>query len=162
MLGGTFGKPLGNQDEQEDNHTREGKHDPTVPHEKIMVIEGDRDLDRHSASRSQSPKYTNSKLPHIEHNQGSSFTEDEPKFDNLSKLVGLVSHTQRKMQQKVKEKSNFPEGVRGGFSTSEQKLTKTGFDEDSKPISPMRSEEHTSELQSQSNLVCRLLLEKKN
>src|SRR2546430_11259367 len=27
---------------------------------------------------------------------------------------------------------------------------------------PRRSEEHTSELQSQSNLVCRLLLEKKN
>src|SRR2546430_12724952 len=32
----------------------------------------------------------------------------------------------------------------------------------SRPISPIvRSEEHTSELQSQSNLVCRLLLEKK-
>src|SRR3989475_7983714 len=29
------------------------------------------------------------------------------------------------------------------------------------PIVDMRSEEHTSELQSQSNLVCRLLLEKK-
>src|SRR5688572_31582012 len=28
-------------------------------------------------------------------------------------------------------------------------------------INPVRSEEHTSELQSQSNLVCRLLLEKK-
>src|SRR5688572_31198389 len=28
-------------------------------------------------------------------------------------------------------------------------------------IPPLRSEEHTSELQSQSNLVCRLLLEKK-
>src|SRR2546427_2528203 len=28
-------------------------------------------------------------------------------------------------------------------------------------IAPARSEEHTSELQSQSNLVCRLLLEKK-
>src|SRR5438270_7023469 len=28
-------------------------------------------------------------------------------------------------------------------------------------IGPFRSEEHTSELQSQSNLVCRLLLEKK-
>src|SRR2546427_3685551 len=28
-------------------------------------------------------------------------------------------------------------------------------------VSPSRSEEHTSELQSQSNLVCRLLLEKK-
>src|SRR2546430_12623682 len=30
------------------------------------------------------------------------------------------------------------------------------------PLPPSRSEEHTSELQSQSNLVCRLLLEKKN
>src|SRR2546430_8454463 len=30
------------------------------------------------------------------------------------------------------------------------------------PASSIRSEEHTSELQSQSNLVCRLLLEKKN
>src|SRR2546430_12627728 len=29
------------------------------------------------------------------------------------------------------------------------------------PSNPRRSEEHTSELQSQSNLVCRLLLEKK-
>src|SRR2546427_6018438 len=29
-------------------------------------------------------------------------------------------------------------------------------------VASMRSEEHTSELQSQSNLVCRLLLEKKN
>src|SRR2546430_9159526 len=29
------------------------------------------------------------------------------------------------------------------------------------PYSALRSEEHTSELQSQSNLVCRLLLEKK-
>src|SRR2546427_1893171 len=29
-------------------------------------------------------------------------------------------------------------------------------------VTPQRSEEHTSELQSQSNLVCRLLLEKKN
>src|SRR2546430_8718056 len=29
------------------------------------------------------------------------------------------------------------------------------------PLRPRRSEEHTSELQSQSNLVCRLLLEKK-
>src|SRR2546430_8401584 len=30
-----------------------------------------------------------------------------------------------------------------------------------RPAMPRRSEEHTSELQSQSNLVCRLLLEKK-
>src|SRR2546427_7738523 len=32
---------------------------------------------------------------------------------------------------------------------------------DYETASPVRSEEHTSELQSQSNLVCRLLLEKK-
>src|SRR2546427_8549529 len=32
---------------------------------------------------------------------------------------------------------------------------------DRPPLPPRRSEEHTSELQSQSNLVCRLLLEKK-
>src|SRR2546430_9668301 len=32
----------------------------------------------------------------------------------------------------------------------------------SRPPATSRSEEHTSELQSQSNLVCRLLLEKKN
>src|SRR2546427_8154216 len=30
-----------------------------------------------------------------------------------------------------------------------------------RPVQHLRSEEHTSELQSQSNLVCRLLLEKK-
>src|SRR2546430_10965734 len=33
--------------------------------------------------------------------------------------------------------------------------------EDHEPFESVRSEEHTSELQSQSNLVCRLLLEKK-
>src|SRR5688572_32231580 len=33
---------------------------------------------------------------------------------------------------------------------------------DNSPLVEVRSEEHTSELQSQSNLVCRLLLEKKN
>src|SRR5688572_32196400 len=48
--------------------------------------------------------------------------------------------------------------IMGGFSTSTISGDKTediiGWDD--------RSEEHTSELQSQSNLVCRLLLEKKN
>src|SRR2546430_10309514 len=35
-------------------------------------------------------------------------------------------------------------------------------EEGGQPPQAVRSEEHTSELQSQSNLVCRLLLEKKN
>src|SRR5256886_11347441 len=39
------------------------------------------------------------------------------------------------------------------------KVRHLGPDQEAKPV--RRSEEHTSELQSQSNLVCRLLLEKK-
>src|SRR2546430_6566020 len=35
------------------------------------------------------------------------------------------------------------------------------IDHQGRPLTDPRSEEHTSELQSQSNLVCRLLLEKK-
>src|SRR2546430_4958965 len=44
------------------------------------------------------------------------------------------------------------------FTSSSRRLTSNGF---SIERTPRRSEEHTSELQSQSNLVCRLLLEKK-
>src|SRR2546430_8869421 len=47
-------------------------------------------------------------------------------------------------------------------------MGRCGWDSKGPPVSitrfrpqPIRSEEHTSELQSQSNLVCRLLLEKK-
>src|SRR2546430_12543126 len=41
------------------------------------------------------------------------------------------------------------------------KLKDSRMQNDTIGLQPMRSEEHTSELQSQSNLVCRLLLEKK-
>src|SRR5260370_25516664 len=44
-----------------------------------------------------------------------------------------------------------------GFAPSEQIRVSSGASQDS----PVRSEEHTSELQSHLNLVCRLLLEKK-
>src|SRR5688572_31958474 len=44
----------------------------------------------------------------------------------------------------------YPNGIKGEF-----------FYQKRAPQSRPRSEEHTSELQSQSNLVCRLLLEKK-
>src|SRR2546430_11613305 len=52
--------------------------------------------------------------------------------------------------------------VRGGRAV--EALRKGGGREEHavRARSPQRSEEHTSELQSQSNLVCRLLLEKKN
>src|SRR5688572_32452690 len=54
------------------------------------------------------------------------------------------------------------EGVRGGgLAVSGMKRTRRAL-ENGQVDTLVRSEEHTSELQSQSNLVCRLLLEKKN
>src|SRR2546430_7722869 len=57
------------------------------------------------------------------------------------------------------------QGERGSAAAYEKK-TAAGFPNTITPelaafIAEQRSEEHTSELQSQSNLVCRLLLEKK-
>src|SRR5688572_32213728 len=49
--------------------------------------------------------------------------------------------------------SNFTYNHVGHFAESNHAFARGVF---------LRSEEHTSELQSQSNLVCRLLLEKKN
>src|SRR2546430_13163566 len=65
------------------------------------------------------------------------------------------------------------EGVHSVVDTSNQLLLLYGINRAHKPPDEdhplgygrelyFRSEEHTSELQSQSNLVCRLLLEKKN
>src|SRR2546430_15817810 len=48
----------------------------------------------------------------------------------------------------------------GDISRCEGRLGESGFNTGGEQT-PERSEEHTSELQSQSNLVCRLLLEKK-
>src|SRR2546430_12346349 len=54
-------------------------------------------------------------------------------------------------------------GVRGSASTSSgaNRAASPACEGGSAPRCAIRSEEHTSELQSQSNLVCRLLLEKK-
>src|SRR2546430_3370831 len=46
--------------------------------------------------------------------------------------------------------------------TAPQQVSMQDVEETLEAIRTARSEEHTSELQSQSNLVCRLLLEKKN
>src|SRR2546430_12714036 len=51
----------------------------------------------------------------------------------------------------------------GSFNVySQGQGTNLGVTVSGLPVDGSRSEEHTSELQSQSNLVCRLLLEKKN
>src|SRR2546430_9942748 len=60
--------------------------------------------------------------------------------------------------------ADAPEGVRGDSANNVQKaiVLETGITVQAPLfIKTGRSEEHTSELQSQSNLVCRLLLEKK-
>src|SRR2546427_8203002 len=49
----------------------------------------------------------------------------------------------------------------GRFRSDERRRTRAALDPAARQVGAGRSEEHTSELQSQSNLVCRLLLEKK-
>src|SRR5207302_10624955 len=59
------------------------------------------------------------------------------------------------------ESGNFPAAIKATteWFPSEERALATGLAEGKLPDS--RSEEHTSELQSRENLVCRLLLEKK-
>src|SRR2546430_11885418 len=53
-------------------------------------------------------------------------------------------------------------GLRKEFRSFRPSVARAGIhNHDPIDVAPVRSEEHTSELQSQSNLVCRLLLEKK-
>src|SRR2546430_5795002 len=61
-----------------------------------------------------------------------------------------------------RSKRLLPAGDYNAELTFGQNKVKQSFHVDlAEGITPRRSEEHTSELQSQSNLVCRLLLEKK-
>src|SRR2546427_6105276 len=93
-------------------------------------------------------------------------------------MAVVLSEAAAKQVKELKQAQNLPEtaflrmGVRGGgcsgmsyvleFDTEKSPHDKE-FDIDGVKvvIDKKRSEEHTSELQSQSNLVCRLLLEKK-
>src|SRR2546430_3533076 len=67
-------------------------------------------------------------------------------------FVAIFSGLAGKLFAKLPENKNHKRGTI--LQETSAKLTR-GL------IRPKRSEEHTSELQSQSNLVCRLLLEKK-
>src|SRR2546430_2853227 len=62
-------------------------------------------------------------------------------------------------QDRLRRQSRRPKG--GDFALEPQRDT-VAARIGAATVSRWRSEEHTSELQSQSNLVCRLLLEKKN
>src|SRR2546427_7098335 len=77
--------------------------------------------------------------------------------------IDVKSHRERIVEENLEEKFKDPQDpLRLAFVCS---MWTTGFDVPSLSTvyldKPLRSEEHTSELQSQSNLVCRLLLEKK-
>src|SRR2546427_4452570 len=64
----------------------------------------------------------------------------------------------------VSEPGNEKTGGAGGRNRTDMGRSPRDFEADLQPATTERderSEEHTSELQSQSNLVCRLLLEKK-
>src|SRR2546430_9359260 len=68
----------------------------------------------------------------------------------------------RRIDERVGHQRHAPAarvGVHDGTESSPREPT--AFSRLSRNCSKSRSEEHTSELQSQSNLVCRLLLEKK-
>src|SRR2546430_13327389 len=80
-------------------------------------------------------------------------------FRSLCVAAGMAQE-RRSLRLAVRELSSEPEAqavvlrfrlVRGGFATAVLR-----------ELIEARSEEHTSELQSQSNLGCRLLLEKKH
>src|SRR5258708_10182662 len=64
--------------------------------------------------------------------------------------------------QRQDDRLGFPRGYDGGFDSSVGGPERRRFQNDQdRRSSGLRSEEHTSELQSPDHLVCRLLLEKK-
>src|SRR2546430_6071161 len=73
----------------------------------------------------------------------------------------------RSLQALARELQGIRAELRQGFDGGERRRQQALGDEEAAPGVRLdqpagdRSEEHTSELQSQSNLVCRLLLEKK-
>src|SRR6266511_5047162 len=74
---------------------------------------------------------------------------------HVQKIAAL--HLHEKLKLRVK-----PLGRRGGdFSAYQTRHRLFAFDSGQRAQFGERSEEHTSELQSRENLVCRLLLEKK-
>src|SRR5260370_2567043 len=95
----------------------------------------------------------------------------------LAKVSNVASHTPSLLQRVKRTKTEFQLPYRSGMSrhgapvrrTQRIPLTVRRLSGIGGPRSPrsgssglrMRSEEHTSELQSHLNLVCRLLLEKK-
>src|SRR2546427_8683329 len=85
-------------------------------------------------------------------------------YTTLFRSVGQARRKSGIEHQRIVENVNGrPFVIKGvdGRRISQRRAKPHGSDLVALPAKPVRSEEHTSELQSQSNLVCRLLLEKK-
>src|SRR2546430_13708892 len=79
----------------------------------------------------------------------------------MAQLASLSSVAGSPSARVIRSRSGKLVQPRLGVSSTTPVLVSSGPG-DPMPTPAMRSEEHTSELQSQSNLVCRLLLEKNN
>src|SRR5256886_13611272 len=79
----------------------------------------------------------------------------------LCKTAGITFDTIQYFNKRNPNPSVTPKWSDKPLLKSWEKTKPTlGFPRQTDSLCPARSEEHTSELQSQSNLVCRLLLEK--
>src|SRR5688572_32060216 len=81
------------------------------------------------------------------------FRSVESLFSKLEKTTERAAATREQLYAELKHEIT-------AHSTAEEKAIYPLLKQ-REPTEEIRSEEHTSELQSQSNLVCRLLLEKK-
>src|SRR2546427_7674486 len=82
--------------------------------------------------------------------------------DTATTEIYTLSLTRRSSDLKVNKRSQVFIGARNqAFTIAVPTSNEVGSGCFTDCLEPSRSEEHTSELQSQSNLVCRLLLEKK-
>src|SRR3990167_9990070 len=81
-------------------------------------------------------------------------------FPTLFLFVYLIYETAKLSREKIKHQFAMDAAAFVEATNYSDFLNRTAYVNGAFPMR-IRSEEHTSELQSQSNLVCRLLLEKK-
>src|SRR2546427_5942035 len=82
-------------------------------------------------------------------------------YTTLFRSEGLRREAEDEAQERATKAEQLRAEIDGFAAAQERQPKNAGIGEAEQDVQAVRSEEHTSELQSQSNLVCRLLLEKK-